>query len=434
MSRSQEVTMPRTIAVAALAALCLLIALPAAAQRTTGGVAGTVRDATGAVLPGVTVSISGPAIVGEQSAVTNAEGFYRFLALPPGAYQLRFSMGGFSTVTRTGLRVPVGAMVEEDASLTLSQLQEQVTVTADSVVVDTSSNEVGTNYDREWVENAPVKRNSFLDLVAAAPGSLRGDETSRRTMVYGASYDENSFQIDGTDVNDNFFNEVAALTNTDAVEEVEVLSLGAPAEYGNVTGAVYNVVPRQGSNEFHGDLNFIPQPSGLTGDNTSGLTNPDGSFVDACPTDSSRHCPYLRDHYYDFTAQVGGPIAKDKLWFFASYQLQRDKFSPAGVDPLQFVDRTNEFDRYFVKLNWQLSAKHKLLATFHRDDSRVPLEPGPTSAPSTFVDRNTKTPTPGFGYTGVLSDKTVVDVRYGGLYGDLRLAPDAPAVPRDPTR
>ena len=426
--------MSRVLSIAAAVTLCLLAAAPGFAQRTTGGIAGTARDGTGAVLPGVTVSVSGSTIVGTQTAVTNESGFYRFINLPPGAYQVKFSMSGFSTVTNNDLRVSVGGTAEQDAVLALSSMQEQVTVTAETTVIDTTSSQTASNYGREWVDNAPIQRNSFLDLVAAAPGALRADEGSARTMVYGASYDENSFQIDGTDVNDNFFNEVSALTNSDAVEEIEVLSLGAPAEYGNLTGAVYNVVMRQGSNEYHGDVNFFARPSSFTGDNTKDQTNPDGSFVDACPQDSSVHCPFLRDQFYDFTAQVGGPLVKDKLWFFASYERQRDESSPVGVDPNQFVDRTDEADRYFAKLNWQISARHKILASFHKDSSRDPYAPGPTSLPSTFVAREASTPTPGLGYTGVLSDKTVVDVRYGGFYGDVFLAPSDPAVPREQPR
>jgi hypothetical protein len=426
--------MSRVLSVVAAVTLCLLAAAPGFAQRTTGGIAGTVRDGTGAVLPGVTVAVTGANIVGTQTAVTNADGFYRFINLPPGSYQLKFTMSGFATLTQDELRVSVGGTVEQDAALALSSLQDQITVMGDTGVVDTTSSQTASNIGREWVDNAPIQRNSFLDLVAAAPGSLRADETSARTMVYGASYDENSFQIDGTDVNDNFFNEVSALTSSDAVEEIEVLSLGAPAEYGNLTGAVYNVVMRQGTNAYHGDLNFFARPSGLTGDNTRDLTNPDGSFVDACPLDDTQHCPYQRDRFYDLTAQLGGPLVKDKLWFFASYQRQRDKSSPVGVDPNQFVNRTDEANRYFAKLNWQLSAKHKILASFSRDDSRDPYAPGPTSLPSTFVARTAKTPTPGLGYTGVLSDKTVVDVRYGGFYGDVFLASADPSVPKDQPR
>ena len=160
-----------------------------------------MRDATGGILSGVTVSVSGPNIVGSQTATTNEQGFYRITNLPPGEYQLVFSLAGFKTVTRRGLRVTVGTTIEENGALEVGQLQESVDVVGESSAIDTTSNEIGSNYGREWVDNAPLRRNSFFDLVASAPGSLQGGDANnaQRTMVYGSSYDENSFQIDGVD-------------------------------------------------------------------------------------------------------------------------------------------------------------------------------------------------------------------------------------------
>ncbi len=303
-------------------------------------------------------------------------------------------------------------------------------------MIDTTSNEVGSNYDRSWVENAPLRRNSFFDLVAAAPGSLQGGESNNtsRTMVYGSSYDENSFQVDGVEITDNYFNEALAEPNVDAIEEVEMLSLGAPAEYGNLTGAVYNIVTRQGTNQFHGDAAFYLQSDGMTSDNSSDITNPDGSFMNACP-DGDARCPWTRDKYTDWSAQLGGPLVKDKLWFFASYGNQRDYYWDVGVDssnPLTAV--RCRADRYFFKLNWQLNPKHKLRGTFHlrqrTDDAGLRLN----SAPETAATRTQKTPTPGLGYTGILSDKTVVEVRYSGFYGDVTMGPTDPGQPRDLNR
>src|SRR3990172_7772822 len=224
--------MKRSFRATILVAMTLALATPALAQRTTGAISGTVKDASGAVLPGVTVSVSGPNIVGTQTATTNEHGFYRVINLPPGDYQVVISLTGFRSVTQRGLRVPVGGTIEASASLEVRKLEESIDVVGESSVVDTTSNEVGSNYDREWVDNAPLRRNTFFDLVAAAPGSLQGDDSGNafRTMVYGSSYDENSFQVDGVDVTDNFFNEALAEPNVDAIEEVEILSLGAPAE------------------------------------------------------------------------------------------------------------------------------------------------------------------------------------------------------------
>jgi outer membrane receptor protein involved in Fe transport len=402
------------------------------AQRTTGGLGGTVKDSSGAVLPGVVVTVSGPNIVGVQSATTNESGFYRIINLPPGDYELKFTLGGFRTVTRRGLRVQVGATMDEGVTLEVSQLEESLDVVAESPVVDTTSNEVGSNYDRDWVENAPLRRYSFFDLVAAAPGALQGGDGSARTMVYGSGYDENAFQVDGVDITDNYFNEALAEPNTDAIEEVEVLSLGAPAEYGNMTGAVYNIVTRQGTNEYHGDLNFFWQGDGLTSNHTKDVTNPDGTFVDAC---GEARCRWTRDTFNDFTAQLGGPILKDKLWFFGSYGRQRDAYWDIGVPSTgpdaPFAVKNNEVDRYFFKLTWQATPKHKLVGTFHLDDQSYDsgLDIGYT--PSTVWTRKAKTPTPGLAYTGVMTDKTVLDVRFSGFYGDVSGRPTDPDQPRD---
>jgi outer membrane receptor protein involved in Fe transport len=416
--------------------LSLAMCAPLWAQRTTGGVSGTVKDATGAALPGATVSVSGPYIVGTQTAQTNESGFYRIINLPPGEYELKISLAGFKTASRRALRIPVGSTIEENATLEVSQLQEEVEVLGDAPVVDTSSNEVGSNYGREFVDNAPLRRFSFFDLVAAAPGSLQGGDSNNtsRTMVYGSSYDENAFQVDGVDITDNFFNEALAEPNTDAIEEVEVLSLGAPAEYGNLTGAVYNIVTRQGTNEFHGDLGFYFQSDGLTSSNTEELQNPDGSFLDTCP-DGVGRCPWTRDQYTDFSAQLGGPIVKDKLWFFASYANQRDYIWDVGVDSSNDLTAVRgRTDRYFGKLNWQINANHKLVGTFHLDDKEDDAGLALNSAPETAITRSASTPTPGIGYTGVLSDKTVLEVRYSGFYGDVKQRPTDPNQPPDLNR
>ncbi len=418
--------------VAVFTGLCPMALL---AQRTTGSVSGTVRDTSGAILPGATVSISGENIVGARTATTNELGFYRVLGLPPGQYQISFTIGGFKTMTRTGLRVGLGQGVEESANLEVSALQEEVTIVADAPVVDTTSNEVGSNFDRTLVENAPLRRLSFFDLVAAAPGSMQAGDNgfnAQRTMAYGSSYDENSFQLDGVDITETFFNEALAEPSTDAIEEVEVLSLGAPAEYGNASGAVYNIVTRQGTNEYHGDVNFYLQSDGLTSDNTKNVRLNDGTPFDACPSDATLRCPFFRDQYRDFSAQLGGPIIKDKLWFFASYGFQRDYFAEAGTEtsnPLS--ERRRKSDRYLGKINWQINPNHKVVATFSLDKRDDDYGIGVTQQLSEAFTRRGKTPTPGIGYTGVLSDKTVLDVRYSGFYGRVQGGPTDPNQPRD---
>ncbi len=170
--------------VAVLSVAALLSATGAAyAQRTTGNIAGKVVDESGAVLPGVTVALRGEAIVGTQTSVTNESGFFRFGALPPGTYALSFTLTGFNTLKREGLKVSVGATIEENASLKVGAMNEEVTVVGESPVVDTTTNQVSTNYDKDWVRNAPQRRFTFFDLINAAPGVSQTTSTSSRSTL-----------------------------------------------------------------------------------------------------------------------------------------------------------------------------------------------------------------------------------------------------------
>ena len=388
----------------------------ALAQRTTGSIIGRVTDDSGAVLPGVTVTIKGETIVGTQTSVSNEQGLYRFAALPPGSYTLTFTMNGFTTLNRPGLKVQVGGTAEENAALKVGAMAEELTVTGESPVVDTTTNQISTNYDKDWVRNAPQRRFTFFDLINAAPGVSQTTSTSSRSTSFGSSSDENSYQLDGTDFTAPSTGAAWPWPNTDAIEEIEVLSLGAGAEYGGLQGAVFNVVTRQGSNAYHGDVNFYTQTQGLTGDNTSDLRNPDGSFVDACPADDTQHCPYNRDKFRDATVQLSGPVVKDKLWFFGSYQYQRDYDSQPGTDPA-FPAGSNA-DRMFFKLNWQMSSKNKLMFAYHDDFYRIPARATAATAPSTLLVEYGHNPSPNLTFTRVQSDRTYFEVRYSGFYGD----------------
>ena len=392
----------------------LLTGGSAFAQRTTGEISGVVKDESGAILPGVSVAVKGEKIVG-QSTVSNAQGFYRFGALPPGTYEMTFTIAGFGTQRRSAVKVALGGLAEENVALKVSSMAEEITVTGESPVVNSTATSVATTYDKDWVRNAPLRRFTFFDLINAAPGVNQNISTSSRSTSLGSNTDENSYQLDGTDFTAPYTGAAWPWPNTDAVEEIEVLSLGAPAEYGNLQGAVFNVVTRQGTNKFHGDLNGYFQTQDLTGDNTNGLTLPDGSFADACPDDSSKRCPYNRDKYVDSTAQISGPIVKDKFWFFLSYQHQRDYDSQPGTDPA--FPAKFEADRVFAKLNFQINQKNKLQFAYHDDYYRIPSRPTAVSAPSTVSVENGHNPTPNLTWTSVVSDKTYFEARVSGFYG-----------------
>ena len=202
--------------------------------------------------------------MGKQATTTNEQGFYRFAALPPGVYDLSFGLSGFSTLQPPRSQGRRGRDRGDHGRAARFAARRGGHGFGEAPVVDTQTNQVSTNYDKDWVRNAPVPRFSMFDLLAAAPGISQSSQGSTTMSAFGSGTDENSFQIDGTNLTAPSTGEAWPYPNTDAIEEIEVLSLGAPAEYGNLTGAVFNVVTRQGTNEFHGDLNFYLQTDSLT--------------------------------------------------------------------------------------------------------------------------------------------------------------------------
>src|SRR5262245_29438211 len=333
---------------AAFALLALAPAAPARAQvASTGRVVGFVRDESGGALPGVRVELAGDRVMGVQSFMSDERGQYRFNSLPPGDYELTFTLVGFGTAKRTNVRVRVGATQEEDVVLKVADRAEAVTVDASAVVVDTTSTKVETTYDRDWIARAPYERKSYMDILATAPGV---DPAPRANALqpasFGSNIDQNLYQLDGVNVTDHFNGNATTLVqpSVDTVEQIEVLSLGAPAEYGDHEGAVFNVVTRQGTNKFHGGAAFYYQSDGLTGRNTG--------------QDFDEGHPYTRLHYHDLTAQLGGPIVKDKLWFFGAYERLRDSFAEPTVPSDQAGN--DQLDHYLAKLNFQAKEGHRV--------------------------------------------------------------------------
>jgi outer membrane receptor protein involved in Fe transport len=406
--------MGRWAITAMLVAQTLALATPAAAQRTTGTIAGVVSDATGAVLPGVTVTLRSDAVPGAPTTVTSETGGYRFVGLPPGTYKLTFEISGFTTLNQEGIIVGVGATVDLNPQLKVSTLAESITVSGESPVVNTASTQVSTNFNREHVANIPQRRFTFFDLINQAPGVQPATQTSSRSVALGSNTTDNSYQLDGTDFTAPLTGAAWPWPNTDAIEEVEVLQLGASAEYGNVQGAVFNVVTRQGGNAFRGDGNVYYQSQNLTGRNTTDEED-DG-------------LPYNRDRYIDSTWQLGGPIKKDKLWFFGSYQYQRDYESQPGTPP-EFPAKF-EADRVFGKLSYQMNNAQKLMFAYHDDYYRIPGRANALTAPTTITVENGHNPSPNVSYTNVLTPKTVLEVRYSGFYGVDHGDPLEPSEPR----
>ena len=238
-------------------AAVLLSVLPVGAQDFRGRINGTVTDNTGGVLPGVTVTVSSPALIQPQVQVTSAAGDYRFLALPPGVYTVNFELTGFKSVNREGIRVVINQTLSVDMQMQVATLQETVTVTGASPVVDTSTTTMGTNFTKELLTEIPNARDVWAAM-AQAPGmqmtnydvggSRTGNQTGYRT--YGFD-DQNQTRLEGIDTTEGT-NANAGYFDFGSFEEFQVGGAGAHAS-AFAGGAVLSISVKSGSDKLTGN-------------------------------------------------------------------------------------------------------------------------------------------------------------------------------------
>ena len=221
---------------------CLAIVMcplaSAAAQESTGGIRGIVTDNTNAVLVGVTVEAASPARIGGAAVdVTNAQGLYRIEGLPLGTYTVTFTLQGFTTIRRENVRVEVGRTMQVDIQLQVGGVEQSVTVTAESPVVDALHSGYTTSFNRELIENIPTSRSSWFDTISYAPG-IKADLVTGNTanfVIYGASTEQNSYQVNGIEV----FSPSGSIwdfPSPDMAEEIAVVGVGASAEVQGLPG------------------------------------------------------------------------------------------------------------------------------------------------------------------------------------------------------
>ena len=245
--------------------LCMLAALlsfgsVAFAQEQTVSIQGVVKDASGAVLPGATVEARNP-LAGTNTAVTNADGVYRFPALPPGKYEITSTLQGFKP---TKLTDTLGKNLVIDLTMALASVTEEVSVTAESSpIIDVKGNAATASITRSTIERMPKGRD-FTTILRQAPGA-QAESKSGGTQIDGASGSENRFVIDGMDTT-NLQTGVSGKTMLlGFVDEVQIKSSGYNAEFGGATGGVVNVITKSGTNAFHGQLGTYYQTEDMYG-------------------------------------------------------------------------------------------------------------------------------------------------------------------------
>jgi len=335
----------------------ILAFLPAIAfAQTTGSVSGRVLASDGSVLPGVTVEAKSPALQGTRVASTSGTGDYHLPLLPPGDYAVTFSLSGFKSEMRRSVTVGLGRDTSLDIALKPASVSEELTVSAEAPVLDTTSTTLGTNLTTRAIETLPTARN-YSSIVQVAPGVSsdvnpeNGDQS--KISIYGSSGAENSFYIDGVNTTNAEYGFQGKELNFEFIGEVDVKTGGYEAEYGRSTGGIINVITKSGGNQFSGDV--------------FGYYDNDSLQASARPVVAGTPGGFTKQ---DFGLDVGGYIVKDKLWFFGAYDHVRNTTKselPSGPAKGSIVESPSSRALASGKLTYNLGAAQSLVATYLQD-------------------------------------------------------------------
>jgi hypothetical protein len=341
--------------------LCgLLLSLVSFAQETSGNIEGTVSDASGARVPGASVKVEGSAFT--RTATANNDGFFRILQVPPGVYKVTASASNFSGSIAEDVSVILGKTTELSFSLKAGNVQEAVTITGEDIArIDPADNKIQTNITSKVIDALP-KGTNMTSLLKLSPAA-RAESRSGQFQVDGASGSENSFIIDGQEVS-NFRTGVINFNNNlpfQFVQEIQIKTSGFEAEFGGATGGVINVVTKGGSNEWHGEGGVQFEPDALFSGPRAFLYQ----FRTGTGATFSQTNSYLKPDKDDFTNYfpsfgIGGPVVKDRLWFFTSYspQIFRTErlarhFAPAANPLAAAPTATQNYRNYERQEYWQ---------------------------------------------------------------------------------
>lgn len=320
--------------------LALVPAVTFAQRTTTGTVIGKIVDSTGAVLPGVAVSLKSPEALGQFTGVTDHEGVYRVANLPPATYEVRAELQGFQSIVRSA-PVRLNAVTQVDFTLSVGSVSETVTVTAESPIVDPERAGLSVNLNSQALTSVPVTTSRrFQDAWLVVPGVVVNPATQELTGS------ERRTSLDGADVTDPYGGDIFSVNlNYDAIQDVEIKALGSEAADGSsMVGQFMNIVTKSGGNDLHGSAAFFFIPQSFNGTNVQNIP-----------------ANVRKDMQPDLT--LGGPIVRNRAWFFGAYRrVQQNQTLNNAPVPVQ-----RRGNLWFVKLTTQLHNDHRLQVSFQYD-------------------------------------------------------------------
>jgi len=393
----------------------------AIAQRQTGSLNGVVKDTEGIALSSATVTVTGEKVMGELSFITTDTGSFRFPAIFPGAYDVKVELSGFKTITQTGILVRVGKTTTLAIVLELATIEEDVTVIGMTPTVDVSATKVSVSYTANIISNIPMGRDLY-DLIASAPGVVSEDVSYRRTAsTHGSTVRGNQYTFDGFMMNDPSVSYLVTNINFDAFDEVEMELSAHPAEVGQTDGAYINIVTKSGGNEFHGLAQLYYTNEDMVSENfTEHQLTLMESLSPIAPSGESTISPPTVLSDFDASFQLGGPIIKDKLWFFASARYFTWTRHYAGfVDPVtnDAVDVDHTEWNIQAKLTFKLTPAHQITANYYRTVITEPLhtyDVGPYTLPEACAKWDGEYSDVIYGnWNWIINQNTFTDIRVG---------------------
>jgi hypothetical protein len=375
--------------------MIFMVASVAVAQNPTGTVTGTVQDSDGAVLPGVTVTATSEALQGSRVAVTDANGNYKLAFLNPGTYTINYELDGFATSVRS-VKVSAAQTSLSDITLELAGVTEEIVVTSNEEVIS-ETNAVSTTTTQDDLEKLAIDRTP-LAAVNLAPG-VADTGPSTEPSIHGAMSFENLYLVNGVTVNENIRGQFLPLFIEDAIAETTTTTAGVSAEYGRFTGGVVNVITKSGGNEFSGSFRTNFENEDWESDANQKEFNPNFEADDTT------------NKIYEAT--FGGPIWRDRIWFFTSGRDRETSGSAQTVATnIQFPTSDAE-TRIELKATISPAQGHTLIGSY--------LEIERTRAGSTFGsvmdlrsvnNRTDPQDITSVNYTGILTSNFFVEAQY----------------------
>jgi hypothetical protein len=365
----------------------LAAAVPAAAQQTTGTIAGRVMDEQGAAIPGATVTARSAQTGFVRTEVSDAEGLYRLNALPVGSYDVVAELPGFTRMEQKGVVVNVAQTVSVDIQLRVATLQETVTVTAESPLIDTTSSAVGGVVDVGRIESLPLNGRQFANLAVTIPGVGLGfhsdptKSTQFSPQINGGNGRNVNYQIDGGDNNDDTVGGLLQLFPLEAIQEFNFVTSRYKAEYGRSNGGVMNIVTKSGTNQFQGSFFELFRDQSLN-----------------AQTETEKRNGVEKQDYrrHQFGGSFGGPILRDRAhFFFAAERTQQDTsqaVSTLGLFPnLDGVYATPVRENLVTgKVTTNLTAAQYMSVRYGRNTNSQPYGVTPNAVPDNWGDSTNK--------------------------------------------